>query len=258
MKRFKPKSGAPSEHRLAWVEEFLARNHGSAAGGIVTGNADNPRALLESFPLSVTQESEVEFFATDGHDHTTSGTAVPLASDLSGTNQAATVIRLRNVPLPAPVAGDTGKAVTYNHAGLTFAYAAVLTSAALARQTVDGWYRDAVAASLAAVVLARLSGAAPNAWIPVRAGSITGLVVRTDNPRTAGTLTVEVYKNGAATGLTAVLDGASATVTATTQASALDPFAAGDQLDLRLTTDAGWLPAGNIRASMEVTFALET
>jgi hypothetical protein len=122
------------------------------------------------------------------------------------------------------------------------------------RQQLDGWYQETVAASQTAVVLDRdLASAFVDSFIPVRSGSITGVCVRTDDARTAGTCTIEVYKNGAGTGLTAVLDGTNATFKATTQAKATDTFVAGDRIDLRVTTDAGWLPAtANIRCSIEV------
>jgi hypothetical protein len=121
------------------------------------------------------------------------------------------------------------------------------------RQAIDGWYRDDAAASLTAVVMSRLAGTGDNAFIPPRAGSITGICVQSNAARTAGTLTVEVYKGGSATGLTAVLDGTNTTFKATTQAKDLDTFVAGDKLDIRITTDAGWLPVtADIRASMEI------
>ena len=122
------------------------------------------------------------------------------------------------------------------------------------RQTIDGWYQDNVAASQTAVALARLAaGASPTVWIAPRDGSVTGVMVKSNAARTAGTLTIEVFKNGVATGLTAVLDGTNTTTKFTSQAKDTDTFVVGDELDPRITTDAGWLPVtADIRASIEV------
>lgn len=122
------------------------------------------------------------------------------------------------------------------------------------RQTVDGWFQDNVAASQAAVAMARSS--APtfgDKLIVPRAGSVTGVYVKSNAARTAGTLTVTVYKNGVAVALTAVLDGTNTTFKFTSSAKDSLTFAAGDELDLRVTTDAGWLPVtADIRAGLEI------
>lgn len=123
------------------------------------------------------------------------------------------------------------------------------------RQTFEGWFQNGTPAASGPTQLALFgSGTAfPNVVIFPRAGSVTGVWVKTDDPRTAGSLTVEVYKNGVATGLTAVLDGTNTTFKATTQAKDLDTFVAGDELGIRVTTDAGWTPVtANIRAGLEV------
>lgn len=122
------------------------------------------------------------------------------------------------------------------------------------RSTLDGWWADNVPGTAGPTQMTRFgAGAAfPNVWIAPRAGSVTGVVVKSNAARTAGTLTVEVYKNGAGTGLTAVLDGTNTTVKATTQAMDLDAFVAGDELDVRVTT-AGWTPTtADIRAAIEI------
>ena len=122
------------------------------------------------------------------------------------------------------------------------------------RQSLDGWYRDNVGAATAATQMTRFSnGADVDEAYFARAGSITGVWVHTNDPRTAGSLTVEVYKNGVATGLQAVIDGTNTTFKATTQAKDTDAFVAGDSLDIRFSTDAGWTPiAADIRAGLEV------
>jgi hypothetical protein len=122
------------------------------------------------------------------------------------------------------------------------------------RQTVEGWYQDNVAANQTAVTLARNDGATlTGVWIAPRPGSVTAVSVKSNAARSAGTLTVEVYKGGVATGLTAVLDDDPTTFAATTQAKDTDAFVAGDELDIRITTDASWAPVtADIRACLEV------
>lgn len=107
---------------------------------------------------------------------------------------------------------------------------------------VDGWYQNNVAASQTAVVLTRGPGpSAGNVWVAPRAGNLVQVRVWSNEARTAGTLTVEVYLNGVATGLTAVLNATDTTFKATAQDPA-DPFVAGDRLDIRITTDGTWAP----------------
>ena len=120
------------------------------------------------------------------------------------------------------------------------------------RQTFDLFFQDNVAISQSAVILAR--NAAPafgDKLVLPRAGSITAVCVKSNAARTAGTLTVEVFKAAAGTGLTAVLDGTNTTYKATTQAKDTDTFAAGDELDVRITTDGTWAPTtADIRVSV--------
>ena len=122
--------------------------------------------------------------------------------------------------------------------------------------TVDGWYQDNVVASQTNVALTRAAGR----WTAVRAGSVLGVGVHASEARTAGTLTVTVYKNtgladaaGSSIGLTAVLDGTNTSRAATTQAKDTDTFAAGDELYAVVTTDGSWLPVtSDIRVSILV------
>lgn len=90
-----------------------------------------------------------------------------------------------------------------------------------------------------------------------RAGSIIGIAINALNARTAGTMTVEVYKNGAATGLTAVIDGTNTQYAYGVQATGLDTFVAGDRLDVR-GTSASFAPAtgsDSIAASITVAYS---
>jgi hypothetical protein len=88
---------------------------------------------------------------------------------------------------------------------------------------------------------------------------VTAVVVTSTEARTAGTLTVTVFKNtglagaaGSTIGLTAVLDGTNTSRKATTQAKDTDTFAAGDELYAVVTTDASWAPiTGDIRVALD-------
>jgi len=112
---------------------------------------------------------------------------------------------------------------------------------------------DDIAASQTAVRLFVVAGG-QRGRIMLRSGSILAIGVRSSEARTAGTLTVEVYVNGAATGLTAVLDATNTTFKVTTQAKDMDAFVAGDQIDARITTDASWAPT---TADIDVTVEIE-
>jgi hypothetical protein len=124
------------------------------------------------------------------------------------------------------------------------------------RIMIGGWGRIDVAANLTDAQLVRDTGGGTST-LPVlvmRAGSITGIWVAASTARTGGTLTVEVWKNGVATGLTAVLNATNTTYKTTTQLPELDTIAAGDRLDIRITTDASWTPAtADIEAGLEIT-----
>lgn len=118
-------------------------------------------------------------------------------------------------------------------------------------QTLTGWSVTNVAASVAAT---EVPGPLANRIQMALPGSILGIVVALagGQARTAGTLTVEVWKGAinavtgvrtdTATGLTAVINDVNPAFKVTTQAKDADAFAAGDELFLKYVTDAGWLP----------------
>ena len=89
-------------------------------------------------------------------------------------------------------------------------------------------------------------------WAGRRAGRITGLGVAVNDPRTAGTATLEIWLAGSATGVTAVLDD-----TSTTGAWEVADvsFEVGELIELYLTT-SGWTPTGaDIQAMLEVVWS---
>ena len=204
-------------------------------------------------------ETNVVFDDEGGHTHegaNGTGTPIPLAGDVTGTSAATLVEQIQAVPIPAPTSAEDGMAVVYNDSSGEFEYQALAGSGSRTPQVVDSWYDNAVAASQTAVVLTRDASAAPQGFYPVVDGDLLGVLAVLDDPRTAGTLTVEVYVNGVATGLSAVIDGTNPTLKITTQGIGADTFSAGDLLTLRVTTDAGFLPiTANLRASLLVGYA---
>lgn len=126
------------------------------------------------------------------------------------------------------------------------------------RQLIDGWYQDDVTTGQSQVELTRDSGAAgfTNAWIPHRAGSLTGIYVNTNDDRTAGILTLEVKKNGSAiSGVSAVLGSGDVTFKREFFDEGDKTFAINDRLTLVITTDGSWAPTtADIRATIEIVF----
>jgi hypothetical protein len=124
------------------------------------------------------------------------------------------------------------------------------------RQTLGLFSQADVTASQSAVALAIHAGDAALTEIPVpRAGSVTGISARTEGARTGGTCTVDVTKNGTATGLQAVIDATNTQQHQATQAKDTDTFAAGDRIGVDITTDASW--AAGSTPSIIVTVEVE-
>jgi hypothetical protein len=105
------------------------------------------------------------------------------------------------------------------------------------------FFYDVVAANLTNTDMLTAIGDAVCEFIMNYAGSILAVGVVSDQARTAGTLTVEVTKNGTGVGLTAVLNGTNTTKKVTTQTKDTDTFVAADLMGVHLTTSADWAPA---------------
>lgn len=107
------------------------------------------------------------------------------------------------------------------------------------RQNIGGWVRDNIAASLTNSQLGRFVTANPQLqWRAPRAGSVMS-VGSVFTVATAGaSITISVFKNGSLLASHAIGTG----VTSNMQAYAKDAqvFAAGDLIDIRITTPAGW------------------
>ncbi len=103
------------------------------------------------------------------------------------------------------------------------------------------FFKNDVAASLTDVLLA-LGPGTVTSYTMAHSGSVLSIAVRTFNARTAGTLTVEVFVDDVATGLTTVLDATDTFVNVTTQDADLDTFASRGAISVKVTTDASWAP----------------
>jgi len=125
------------------------------------------------------------------------------------------------------------------------------------RLVIDGWTQENVPISQINVELTRAVGR----FRSTRSGFVIGLVIHATVARTAGTLTIKVFKNtglagaaGAQLGvLVAKLDATNTSKHAVIQRSASDFFSARDELYLTVTTDASWAPTtSDIRCALEI------
>jgi hypothetical protein len=107
----------------------------------------------------------------------------------------------------------------------------------------EQWERASVAASLTDdVVEAAVSSLFDTIKMDF-AGSIVSLVTQLSDVVTAGTLTVSVTKNGSAVFSGAHTSGANSSGGVFTQDEAVDEFAAGDLIGIKITTTADYEPA---------------
>lgn len=127
----------------------------------------------------------------------------------------------------------------------------------VSHQVIDGWYQDNVTASQTNVELTRSAGR----WHAIRAGSVTGVSVKSTEARTAGTLTVDVFKNtglsgaaGSSLGFALTLDGTATSFNTSFQTRDQVQFNAGDELYAVVTTTGAWTPTtADIRVEIEIT-----
>lgn len=75
-----------------------------------------------------------------------------------------------------------------------------------------------------------------------RAGSIIGIAVASNAPRTGGTATFDVYRNGSAQGMTVAINATNPQYAYATAAKGAKPFAAGDRITVKASTDSAWAP----------------
>lgn len=122
------------------------------------------------------------------------------------------------------------------------------------RQTITGWVRDNVAASLTNSALSRFATAAVQLqWTAPRAGSVLS-VGSVWTVATAGAApTISVFKNGSL--LVAHNPGLGLLANVQTYAKDAQVFAANDELDIRITTTAGWTAVtSDLVVDLEVEF----
>lgn len=114
-----------------------------------------------------------------------------------------------------------------------------------AQQLFDGWSRTATAGQSAAT-MDRFGSATFQTLRRAAGGSVTRLEVVSSAARTAGSCTIEVYIDGAASGLTAVLDAENTTFVVEEAALGEFEYAAGEPITVRMTTTAGWTPTSAV------------
>jgi hypothetical protein len=122
-------------------------------------------------------------------------------------------------------------------------------------QIVDGWYQENASANQSAVVINRFGSALTflQVFKPVRTGSITGIGVYSNTARVNGSLSVEPYISGVATGILATLDSTNTTNHETIERPNVHQFLASDIITIRITTSVTWSPTtADIIATMEI------
>jgi hypothetical protein len=119
------------------------------------------------------------------------------------------------------------------------------TSVNADRSSIGNWYEVNVGTGTTnqIVDVAGAGGGGITEFAVPFAGSITGIAVTLENDCNGGVFTCEVLINGAATGLIATVTdtgGAADKYGFIAQATGLDNFAAGDRVQVRFTTTAGY------------------
>ncbi len=107
------------------------------------------------------------------------------------------------------------------------------------RSWLGPWMRDNVAANLVASQMALgATGNPQTGWVMTRAGSVMGISLWASVVGGGAIATIEVFKNGVA--LCSTTLATSNQTGRSVFAKDLYTFAAGDILDVRITTPAGW------------------
>ena len=110
---------------------------------------------------------------------------------------------------------------------------------------LDGWFQENVGAGQSGVVLNRwVTGATFLRTVGFgRPGYLTWLQGRLSVAATGGTCTVEVYVGGVGSGLAVVIDGGEGGQIEEGVGLSDYRFESLDEIDLRVTTSAGWGPS---------------
>ena len=75
-------------------------------------------------------------------------------------------------------------------------------------------------------------------------GSLVALVAQVTSDRTSGSATATVFRNGAPTSLSAILDARAPSWVVSESEVGLE-FRPGDAIDVRVSTDVAWAPTRN-------------
>lgn len=121
---------------------------------------------------------------------------------------------------------------------------------------LSGWGQSNVAASQSAVQLSRYGVSWQAPLILPFAGSVIGLLVGMSAARTAGSLTMQVFLDGSASGLEVVIDGDNPLTVEDTAVAGEYPFEAGEKVTVRITTSGDWAPtSADVLVMLEVAAA---
>lgn len=116
------------------------------------------------------------------------------------------------------------------------------------------FYQNAVTASQTNVSLPINGPTTQTTFVVSRQSFITGLNVNVNLAPTAGTLTLTVLVNGAATGMTLTLDGTLGEFKKFVSSNVVYSVAEGATVGLRITTTAGWdKPTASLLGHIEIT-----
>jgi hypothetical protein len=216
------------------------------SGGAITGGADMTPAVAD-----VVVVSNGALFSVAGADVTvTAANATNPRLDLIVVTSAGSLaVRAGTAAAtpkpPARTANDVVLGLVYVPANDTAIATTQITDLRVIRPLKKMWLGPWAAENFAGTAgpsTLTIDGQGVSAFLPMMlAGTITGIIIRGNDNRTAGTKTVEVYKNGVAAGLTAQLNGTDVIFDVTTQAAGLDTFAVGDTISVAMQT-VGWTP----------------
>ena len=119
---------------------------------------------------------------------------------------------------------------------------------------LSGWGQANVAAAQSAVQLGRYGATWHAPLILPFGGSVIGLLAGVSVARSAGSLTVQLYIDGSASGMEVIIDADSPLAVEETAPAGEYIFEAGEKVTVRITTTADWLPTtADVLVAMEVS-----
>lgn len=107
---------------------------------------------------------------------------------------------------------------------------------------LSGWGQSSVAASQSAAQLGRYGVSWQGPLILPFSGSVIGVLAGVSTARTAGSLTLQVYIDGSASGLEVVIDADNPLTVEDTAPAGIYVFEAGEKVTVRITTTGDWSP----------------